>query len=305
MSNIQRAIPLLIFLGGATLALEVDDLRKNSQNKTDALKAASEEKRQKIRLRFEEFKTALRNLKPGLELVLPIDDTQADKMRAAEHNELPGFPEFKKVTAIVTEDAVLKSWHSDSDSQPIERVAKGERVEVVMTINMRGETLEWALVRKQNAAEGYLASRLLKNPPDEKPAGGKITPGKSGFINPVEGRISSKFGARIDPVTKKSGVFHRGLDIMAPTGTEIKAAKDGDVFDNTFNKGLGNYIVLKHEGNLFTLYCHQSRTKSKKGDRVKAGDVIGFVGKTGKATGPHLHFEVRVGSDPQDPLKYL
>lgn len=296
---------LFLIVFAAISPAEVDDLLKKGQNKTEALKAESERKRQKIIARFQEFKNQLKQLRPGLEITLPVDDSDPSKMRIADHNELTGFPEFKKVFAIVTETTVLKSWHSDTDSQPIERVVAGERVEVIMTINLRGEAMEWALVRKKNAAEGYLSQRLLKNPPDEKPAGGKINPGTADFINPVEGRISSKFGLRVDPVTKKSGAFHRGLDIMAPTGTPIKAAKDGEVFDSTSNKYFGHFIVLRHEGNLFTFYCHQSRTKSRKGERVKSGEVIGYVGRTGKATGPHLHFEVRVGQDPQDPLKFL
>jgi murein DD-endopeptidase MepM/ murein hydrolase activator NlpD len=122
---------------------------------------------------------------------------------------------------------------------------------------------------------------------------------------PVDGRVNSKFGPRIDPVTKKSGDFHRGIDIMAPIGEPIKSAKAGEIYENSANRWWGNYIIVKHSENLFTYYCHQSRTKARKGQQVAAGELIGYVGKTGKATGPHLHFEVRVGKDPKDPLQYL
>ncbi len=146
---------------------------------------------------------------------------------------------------------------------------------------------------------GYLRA-VGQKPPPEPP-----TVNAGGFTVPVDGRVSSKFGPRIDPVTKKSGDFHRGIDIMAPVGEPIKSAKEGVVFESSANKWWGNYIIVRHAGDVYTYYCHQSRMKSRKGEQVKTGEIIGFVGKTGKATGPHLHFEVRSGKDPKDPLNYL
>lgn len=120
------------------------------------------------------------------------------------------------------------------------------------------------------------------------------------IVRPVEStRITSNFGYRKNPVTKKYG-FHSGLDIASPEGTPIKAAFDGVVERATSSQARGNYIFLK-SGNITTVYCHCSKLLVKKGDRVKAGDVIAEVGSTGQATGPHLHFEIVINSIHYNP----
>ena len=112
-------------------------------------------------------------------------------------------------------------------------------------------------------------------------------------------RITSNFGYRKNPVTGKYG-FHSGLDIASPEGTPIKAAFDGVVEEAKSSEARGNYIFLK-SGNVTTVYCHCSVLSVKRGDRVKAGDVIAKVGSTGQATGPHLHFEIVINSIHYNP----
>lgn len=121
---------------------------------------------------------------------------------------------------------------------------------------------------------------------------------------PVYGRISSPFGWRVHPIfgTKK---FHTGIDIAASYGTPIKAAASGRVILAQTYGGYGNATAIDHGGGLVTLYGHQSRIIVKVGQKVDAGQVIGYVGCTGYCTGPHLHFEVREDGTPVDPLKYL
>jgi murein DD-endopeptidase MepM/ murein hydrolase activator NlpD len=120
----------------------------------------------------------------------------------------------------------------------------------------------------------------------------------SGLIWPVRGRVTSGFGYRW-------GRQHAGIDIAAPTGTPIKAAKAGRViFAGTMN-GYGNVIIVDHGGGFSTLYAHQSRMASGKGQSVPQGQVIGYVGSTGRSTGPHLHFETRFGGSPRNPRPYL
>ncbi|MGW8370273.1 MAG: M23 family metallopeptidase, partial [Gammaproteobacteria bacterium] len=95
---------------------------------------------------------------------------------------------------------------------------------------------------------------------------------------------------------------HRGVDYAAPTGTEVYAAADGKVASRGVNGGYGNAVVLEHGGNITTLYAHLSRFgKFGPGARVKQGDVIGYVGSTGQATGPHLHYEYRVAGVHRNP----
>lgn len=383
-----RATLLFFFVGFISLCFGTDyeTVKHDSQQKTQSVRDESQEKVERILARFAEFKSELKELKPGLTIALPVDAKNASKMRIIDHNELTGIPETPKMFAVVNKDYTLKTWHSDTDSQNLEKVKAGEKVEVVMLINPRTQDnpLTWALIRRANETEGYIPQSYLTNSAaqeqpnsvkkemkyvvssaglrmrDEPSLAGNFvqlvpseaelevtqysrsketidglsdywaytefagkkgwlfngylrplaskpaTPvGAGGFLVPVKGFVSSPFGSRIDPVTKKAGTFHRGVDIAAPQNTPIHAAKDGTVFEKSNNKYWGNYIILKHEDNVYTYYCHQTRTKSPKGSKVKAGDVIGYVGKTGKATGFHLHFEVRVGQDPKDPLRYL
>jgi murein DD-endopeptidase MepM/ murein hydrolase activator NlpD len=114
-----------------------------------------------------------------------------------------------------------------------------------------------------------------------------------------EGRMSSIYGRRW-------GKKHEGIDLAAPIGTPVYAAKDGLVLyaDNVV-KGYGNMVVLQHEGDLLTAYAHTSVLLVRKGDHVRTGQIIARVGQTGHATAPHLHFEVRKGQVPKDPLRFL
>lgn len=100
--------------------------------------------------------------------------------------------------------------------------------------------------------------------------------------------------------------MHDGIDIAAPEGTPIHAAAAGEVvYADSRLAGYGKLIILRHRYNQFTAYAHNQRNLVHKGDRVKAGQVIARVGKTGRATAPHLHFEIRRGSTPVDPFSYL
>ena len=118
-------------------------------------------------------------------------------------------------------------------------------------------------------------------------------------------RVASGFGYRIDPVYKVRK-FHAGLDFTAPQGTPIYATADGTVkmagFDNS---GFGNHVIINHGYGYETLYGHMVRVKSRGGQSVKRGDVIGYVGSTGKSTGPHCHYEVHRNGVPVDPIYYF
>ncbi len=124
------------------------------------------------------------------------------------------------------------------------------------------------------------------------------TPSTAGLVWPVQGPITSPFGWRW-------GRMHEGIDIGVGTGTPIHAAAAGTVIYCGWESGYGNLVVLDHGGNLATAYGHQSSIAVACGQHVDQGQVIGYVGCTGHCTGPHLHFEVRVGGNPVDPLGYL
>jgi len=122
---------------------------------------------------------------------------------------------------------------------------------------------------------------------------------------PIEGRVGSSFGERQDPINGEAGTFHPGVDIEAAYGTPVRAAGDGDVLGETMGAGYGRQVVLSHGHDLTTIYGHLSSVAVFPGLHVSRGQIIGYVGQTGRATGPHLHYEVRVHNVPVNPHKYL
>jgi murein DD-endopeptidase MepM/ murein hydrolase activator NlpD len=121
---------------------------------------------------------------------------------------------------------------------------------------------------------------------------------------PVDGaRLSSGFGMRLHPILGYTKM-HRGVDFAAPPGTPIMAAGDGLVESASAAGAYGNLVLLKHDGGYETAYAHMSRIARglKPGMRVRQGEVIGYVGATGRATGPHLHYEVRLRGEPMNPM---
>lgn len=118
---------------------------------------------------------------------------------------------------------------------------------------------------------------------------------------PGYGRVSSKFGWR-----SWSQSYHKGIDIAAPSGANIVASNAGTVVTSSFNAGgYGNYVIIDHGGKYMTVYGHFSRRLVSVGQKVNRGQVIGLCGSTGRSTGPHLHFEIRVNGVAQNPLNYL
>ena len=125
--------------------------------------------------------------------------------------------------------------------------------------------------------------------------------GSGRFLWPVPHfyRVSSHFGPR-------GRKHHDGIDIPAPRGTPIVAADTGVViYSDNGIRGYGNMIVLAHGDDIFTVYAHNRKNKVDKGDRVEKGQVIGLVGNTGRSTGPHLHFEIRVKNKVRNPAQFL
>jgi murein DD-endopeptidase MepM/ murein hydrolase activator NlpD len=124
-----------------------------------------------------------------------------------------------------------------------------------------------------------------------------ITPAKDG-----KARISSGYGNRIHPIYKRK-MFHAGVDIVAPLNSRVHAALPGKVHKIGYGRGYGNYVIIQHHDDVQTLYAHLHSISSKMvlGRQVRAGEIIGRVGKTGRATGPHLHFEARIKGKHVNP----
>lgn len=121
---------------------------------------------------------------------------------------------------------------------------------------------------------------------------------------PVQGRISGSFGERIDPFSGE-GAFHRGVDISAEIGTRVVAPADGVVQYADLMNGYGRTVTLDHGNGITTLYGHLSGFAVSPGEQIHRGDTLGYVGSSGRSTGPHLHYEVRIFNTPVNPHKYL
>ncbi|HEX5375901.1 MAG TPA: peptidoglycan DD-metalloendopeptidase family protein [Solirubrobacterales bacterium] len=198
--------------------------------------------------------------------------------------------------AIAAEERALSSARAAVERRQSALVAaRGERVAALEKIRETEQELHGEVTEIQ----AELAARLGETASAPLPAG-PIRYGSGQLIWPVDGPVVSTFGMRW-------GRMHEGIDIAVPAGTPIRAAASGSVVlvqSDAESGGYGNFTCLDHGGGLQTCYAHQSSFAVTSGS-VSQGDVIGYVGCTGHCFGDHLHFEVRVGGAPTDPLGYL
>lgn len=122
------------------------------------------------------------------------------------------------------------------------------------------------------------------------------------MVLPLKGKTTSEFGIRPHPISGDLR-FHAGIDIAAEKGTNIYSAFDGEVMEADYDKWNGNFIKIKHDNDIMTVYCHCEKLNVKKGQKIRAGEVIATVGSTGSSTGPHLHFELRINNISYNPQK--
>jgi murein DD-endopeptidase MepM/ murein hydrolase activator NlpD len=169
-------------------------------------------------------------------------------------------------------------------------------------INSIINTLNTMVTRSRHQEESYKEIGLMvKNKAKLLAA----TPAIQPVSNKNLRRLASFFGTRIDPLYK-TPKFHAGLDFSAPQGTPIYATADGRVTTaGNLGNGFGNHIVISHGFGYETLYGHMYRIKAKLGQMVKRGEVIGWVGTSGKSTGPHLHYEVHKSGRDLDPIYFF
>ena len=120
----------------------------------------------------------------------------------------------------------------------------------------------------------------------------------------ADSRLTSDYGMRTHPVLGGRR-NHNGVDLAAPTGTPIYATGDGLISKAGPFSSYGNYVSIEHGGQLQTRYAHMSRIAVAEGTRVRKGDIIGYVGSTGRSTGPHLHYEVRIAGRSVNPIPYM
>jgi murein DD-endopeptidase MepM/ murein hydrolase activator NlpD len=194
---------------------------------------------------------------------------------------------------------------------------KKQKASIQKTTGERNRMLQQA--RKDKALfqaeqdELLKASRELKSKVNDLLAQKKKNSGKGNtplyfkggkFAWPLRGKITSPYGTRTHPIFKTKAT-HSGIDIDGEKGDPVRAAADGEVLYTGWLRGYGQVVIIDHGGDLTTVYAHLSGIDTAENAKVKTGDKIGRVGSTGVATGSHLHFEVRVNGNTNDPMKYL
>lgn len=232
------------------------------------------------------FTSASSLLFPGQEVVIGITDAQINVVVESSMVE----DKTKEYSTVVRYDADMQQGYSEvlqKGSKGIERVSQK-----VKTINGNIAYIQPESNVELKAAVPQIVVYGQKVVPSVGVTGNWLWPTKSGYT------ISSTYGYRVAPFTG-SREFHTGLDIAGTGyGSPVYASNNGTVIVSGWHYSYGNYIVINHNNGYYTLYAHMSQRKKKVGDIVARGDIIGLVGQTGSATGPHLHFEVWKNGPP-------
>ena len=211
-----------------------------------------------------------------------------------------------KLEKVAKQQALIDLMQNDKDvydRQYDEMMASS--AEVTRLINEKQEEMRRAAeeARRQAEMEARRQSGNVEYVPEEN--GGYVMQNYGGgMIWPVSGPITSEFGWRTHPIFGNAR-FHSGLDIGADYGVPIYAAASGVVIESGWIGGYGNTIMIDHGSGIVTLYGHNESLAVGVGQQVNQGDVIAYCGSTGNSTGPHCHFEVRLGGEPVSPWDYL
>ncbi len=233
----------------------------------------------------------------GTETVQRFESLLVDEQRASETIAAREVRLSVDLTELETAEARLGALKNElqRSSDALQEEYRQQRA-LLESFDAEIEEIEveiTSLEKEQSSIKKLIAERA-------KAAG--AAPGS--LLRPVPGWISSGFGPRVHPIYGYS-LMHNGVDMNGGMGQKIIAAAAGTVFFAEVKGGYGNSIMIDHGGGMVTLYAHQSRFAVSNGQKVNAGQVIGYVGTSGVSTGPHLHFEVRINGNPVDPAKYF
>lgn len=230
------------------------------------------------------------------------------RIAAADRKLFNDYIELREMTAnkkarqdqLVTEIAGLK--HQQEGQKQDLAETREDKAAALGDLVKQQKDLE-RLIRKLDAEEAAIAARIAAYYQGAGKTSG-LKPFTGRFSRPVSGPITSGYGMRNHPILRRRRL-HAGIDFGAKRGTPIQAAAEGVVILSTYSDGYGNQVVIDHGGGISTLYGHCSRILVSAGQRITRGQTIALVGSTGLATGPHLHWEVRVNGRPVNPLAKL
>ncbi|HEX3623278.1 MAG TPA: peptidoglycan DD-metalloendopeptidase family protein [Acidimicrobiales bacterium] len=222
------------------------------------------------------------------------DRDVVDQLRATRQDE-----QFQRENLSKARDLASERKKAAADKLATLQKARNDQARLKTALDARIDevTSEVAALSREEATLAAEIRARQGTDAASAPSGGKSS--TSGVAWPAAGTVTSGFGYRW-------GALHAGLDIANSVGTPIKAAKAGTVIVAGWNDGgYGNWVIIDHGGGFSTLYGHMSKVRTSAGRSVKQGELIGDMGSTGNSTGPHVHFETRVGGTPQDPTRYL
>lgn len=219
---------------------------------------------------------------------LETSDRQIQELKSNVTANNSKLKEFTKVYTEISDKYISKS-NRGSTTKNIDKTG----IDLIKLSSIVEE-----LNRSFNSDEQVMADLMISKGKLEKIVNAIPT------LVPVEGKISSPFGMRNHPI-KKVNKVHEGVDISSSNGDPILAAASGTVEYSGYNSGYGYHIIIDHKNGYRTLYAHSSKLLVKEGELVKKGQKIALVGNTGLSTGPHLHFEIRIGNTPVDPTQYI
>lgn len=259
-------------------AMMISEIMEYDNALTDAL--------EQDRLDIEAAKAAMEDYRAGQVAA------RAEQVAAREEQEAARAEQQEALSELSAQKSQLSSKNSAIDSLLAEMEAEQELYESQITeLENKNSAVDTEIAQKQAELEAQIS------------AGTVTVTTQSDYLWPLSGyyTLSSLFGTRTDPFTGQPG-NHKGIDIPAPRGTSILAARGGIVITSTYSSSYGNYVVVSHGDNDSTLYAHMSSRAVSVGDSVSQGQVLGYVGSTGRSTGNHLHFEVRVGGVRCDPI---
>jgi murein DD-endopeptidase MepM/ murein hydrolase activator NlpD len=253
--------------------------------------------------------TDFRDLVSRFQYVVRIfssDEARLEEIQAAKARALV---EREAITTL--RDSAAEQFTSlQSERDRVSRLKRSvDARQSQLTSELRGQYRDLEHVQSQKArylreqqeleAESRRIASFLKGR-----GGGAASAGPGGMIWPTSGPVTSGYGWRTHPIfgTRR---FHSGIDIGAPSGQGVSAAAGGEVIYAGPKSGYGNTVIVDHGGGLATLYAHLSAITAGTGRQLGRGDRLGRVGCSGYCTGPHLHFEVRVNGEPQNPMRWL
>lgn len=232
---------------------------------------------------------------------------EANSSTADLLEELRALLEERKVASAEADKAEIEARRAEEELQAqLETLQAQQSVQIGLKNEAERRINEWAGELTAYAREDAAVQEVIGRTAEPVSTGvaNPTNPSALGFQWPIQAPMTSPYGYRVHPVYG-SRRLHAGVDLGAPRGTPIASSNDGVVIFAGVRGGYGNTIMVDHGGGIVTLYAHMTSFNASEGQQVSRGDIVGFVGATGTATGNHLHFEVRVNGGPVNPVNYL